>query len=80
MLRVRIKNDAEAEMLSILQKENLYDFWTELRVGKHVDLMSSPEQLDDLQHWLSSNNLHWSVMISDVQLLMIIIFFMSHPR
>ena len=80
VLRVSIKNEAEAEMLSILQKENLYDFWTELRVGKHVDLMSSPEQLDDLQHWLSSNNLHWSVMISDVQVLIIIIFFMIHSR
>ena len=44
-----------------------YDFWTEIRVGHHVDILSSPDSLGSLQSFLTDHNLDWAVMISDVQ-------------
>ena len=46
-----------------------FDFWTEIRVGHHVDILSPPDSLDSLQTFLRDHNLDWAVMISDVQAL-----------
>ena len=46
-----------------------FDFWTEIRIGHHVDILSPPDSLDSLQTFLRDHNLDWAVMISDVQAL-----------
>merc|ERR1712240_328755 len=48
------------------EEENLFDFWTEIRLGKHVDIMASPNTISSLETWLGSHSLVFSVMISDV--------------
>ena len=50
-----------------LQNFPEFDFWSNILVGKHVDVMSSENNLETLTTWLESHNLDWSVMIPDVQ-------------
>jgi len=66
VLRVQVNNQQEAETLKNLEEENLFDFWTEIRLGKHVDIMASPNTISSLETWLGSHSLVFSVMISDV--------------
>ena len=65
VIRVELKNDADAKIIS--QIEAKYDFWTEIRVGHHVDILSPPDTRNSLQSFLSDHNIDWAVMISDVQ-------------
>ena len=69
-MRVAVKDENDAEKLSSLEKEHNFDFWSDIRIGKHVDVMTSPESRQLLESWLLANNLDWSVMISDVAALM----------
>ena len=70
VLRINVKNEDDASKLVEIQKIPKFDFWTEIIVGKNVDIMGSAMNADRLKTWLDSNNLDWSVMISDVQSLM----------
>merc|ERR1711973_312659 len=47
VLRVEVKDETDAKAISEL--ENKYDFWTQIRIGHHVDIMASPDNLEDLQ-------------------------------
>merc|ERR1711892_1441809 len=70
VLRVEVRNEQEAAKLKSLEEENLFDFWTEIMLGKHVDVMASPENMGALEMWIETNGLKSSVMIQDVAPLM----------
>jgi len=65
VLRVEVKDETDAKAISEL--ENKYDFWTQIRIGHHVDIMASPDNLEDLHSFLKSLNIDFAVMIEDVQ-------------
>jgi len=70
VLRVQVKDKHEAEILKHMEEEGLFDFWTEVRIGRHVDVMTSPQNMETLSHWIHTNELQWSTMIPDVGPLM----------
>ena len=69
VLRINVQNDGHASKMAELQNMPEFDFWSNILVGKHVDVMTSEDNLEFLQSWLNSNNLDWSIMIPDVQAL-----------
>ena len=64
-----MQNDGHASKMAELQNMPEFDFWSNILVGKHVDVMTSEDNLEFLQSWLKSNNLDWSIMIPNVQAL-----------
>ena len=70
VLRVEVRSELEAEKLNSLQEEGLFDFWTEVRLGKHVDVMASPQNIGSLEMWIETNELASTIMIQDVAPLM----------
>jgi len=66
VLRVQVPTQQQAATLRTLEEENLFDFWTEIRLGKHVDIMASPHTVLSLESWLDDAGLVFSVMIPDV--------------
>ena len=64
MLRVSVESSAQAEALLAL--EDKYDFWTQIGVGRTVDIRAAPEQVDSLTSVLDEANISHSVMIADV--------------
>ena len=66
-MRVAVNDQKEASHIIQLEKENVYDFWTTIGIGHHVDIMSSPDNVDRLQSWLEHHNLGWTFIIHDVQ-------------
>ena len=70
VLRITVQNEEDASKMLELQKLQKFDFWTEIIVGRHADVMASEINAERLKTWLDSNHLDWSVMISDVQSLM----------
>ena len=69
VLRIIVQNDGHASKMAELQNMPEFDFWSNILVGKHVDVMTSEDNLEYLESWLKSNNLDWSIMIPDVQAL-----------
>ena len=67
MLRVTVESADQAETL--LDLEDSYDFWTQIGVGRTVDIRAAPEQMDSLVSVLEEANISHSVMIADVQAL-----------
>ena len=64
MLRVSVESSAQAEAL--LELEEKYDFWTNIGVGRNVDIRAAPDQVDSLISVLEEANISHSVMIADV--------------
>jgi len=64
VLRVSVESSAQAEALLAL--EDKYDFWTEIGVGRTVDIRAAPKQVDSLISVLDEANIIHSVMIADV--------------
>ena len=64
MLRVSVENSDQAEAL--LELEEKYDFWTNIGVGRTVDIRAAPDQVDSLVSVLEEANISHSVMIADV--------------
>merc|ERR1712241_26802 len=68
VLRVSVENESQAAELDKLERSGEYDFWSNfIVIGKHVDVMASPERLPILHQWLSDNGMTWSVMVADVE-------------
>ena len=68
MLRVSVESSAQAEAL--LELEEKYDFWTDIGVGRTVDIRTAPDQVDSLISVLEEANISHSDMIADVGALM----------
>ena len=69
VLRINVQNDEDSSKMAELQNMPEFDFWSNILVGKHVDVMTSEDNLEYLESWLKSNNLDWSIMIPNVQAL-----------
>ena len=69
VLRVKISDEKDENYVIKLENENLYDFWSITKAQNHVDIMASPEMVDNLESRLNELSLNWTVMIPDVQAL-----------
>jgi len=69
VLRVNVENEAQAELLLQLEEQGGFDFWSEVGLGRPLDVMTAPETKETLTQWLDEHSLQWSVMIEDVGVL-----------
>ena len=65
MLRAQVETKEQADALVAIRET--YDFWTEIGIGRNVDIMASPEQLPALTESLDMADIKHDVMIHDVQ-------------
>jgi len=65
--RVLVRDQLDVDQLEVLQSEGLFDFWTKIRVGSHVDVMSAPHLVETLLGWLEASGLKSDIMIQDVE-------------
>jgi len=57
-----------AEVLrSIQTTSNYIDFWTDPAPGRRADLMVAEDLAADVENFLTSNNIHFHLMVEDVQ-------------
>merc|ERR1719430_1387947 len=49
VFRVQVENMEQAELMEGLNREGKFDFWTEVRLGRPVDVMTSPENRKELE-------------------------------
>jgi len=54
-------------LTELRSSSKFYDFWTEVRQGRNVDIMSPPGMDFVLERELQEQNIHFEVMIEDVQ-------------
>ena len=66
VLRVEVRDKQDAGNLKKLEEDGLFDFWTDIRLGNHVDIMASPDSKDSLKKWIDTNRLNSSIIIQDV--------------
>ena len=62
VLRVYVQDNKETNYLSQLEKENIYDFWSDTKAEHHVDIMTSPDLMDNLESRLKEHNVNWTVL------------------
>merc|ERR1712227_967066 len=65
VLRAQVETREQADALVAIRES--YDFWTEIGIGRNVDIMASPEQLPALTKSLDMASIKHDVMIYDVQ-------------
>merc|ERR1712135_269937 len=65
VLRAQVETKEQADALVAIRES--YDFWTEIGIGRNVDIMASPEQLPALIKSLDMASIKHDVMIHDVQ-------------
>merc|ERR1711915_642614 len=65
VLRAEVETRDQADALVAIRES--FDFWTEIGIGRNVDMMASPEQLPALTNALDMANIKHDVMIPDVQ-------------
>ena len=63
MFRVQVDTKEQADALLAIRES--YDFWTEIGIGRNVDIMASPEQLPALTESLDMADIKHDVMIHD---------------
>ena len=66
-MRVYVQDDKEANYLTQLEKENIFDFWSDSKAEHHVDIMTSPDMVDSLESRLKEHKVNWTVLNSNVQ-------------
>jgi len=70
VLRVQVEDEGQAKLMEAIDREGQFDFWTEVRVGSHVDVMVAPDTRDKLEFLLARAGIQWELMIEDVGVLM----------
>merc|ERR1712013_849989 len=65
VLRLKVETLEEAALLAGMRED--YDFWTEIGVGRSVDILCGPDQVENLTEELSRHGVQFSTMIEDVQ-------------
>jgi len=68
VFRAIVDTKEQADTLAAIQSN--YDFWTEVGVGRTVDIRVSPSQVDKLMEVLNRASIKSSVMIHDVESLL----------
>merc|ERR1719369_1540430 len=64
VLRAVIDTSEQAEFLVAVREQ--YDFWTEVGVGRFVDIRCAPDQVESFMVELSQHGIEYSVMIEDM--------------
>jgi len=59
--------ESQTDFLRLLETNKFYDFWTEIRANRPVDIMVTPSMAGDLETLLTQQGVDWSLMIEDVQ-------------
>ena len=67
VIRTDHLSKTNADLLQNLQLEQDLDFWQDPRIGRPSDIMVSPDRLQDLDEFLNSHGIQFSVMIEDVE-------------
>jgi len=68
VIRAVVDTVEQADTLAAIQSN--YDFWTEVGVGRSVDIRVSPDQVDKLMEVLNRVSIKSSIMIHDVESLL----------
>ncbi len=61
------RDKAQAEALINLEMMDLYDFWTQVQLNGPTDIMSSPEQVEELLDFFNSHFIQFRQKIPNVQ-------------
>lgn len=62
------ENDKEVQVLNDLQKQNEYNFWTDIvTVGSAVRIMVTPEKVANFQDYMTNVGIKAQVVVEDVQ-------------
>jgi hypothetical protein len=61
------QNTAQVEALSNLELSESFDFWTVVRLNGPTDIMSPPEQVEELLEFLKSHSIKYKQKIGNVQ-------------
>jgi len=67
VLRTGKLDQASADLLRDVQSDTPLDFWKDPSVGRSADIMASPEQLESVSAWLTSNGITFHTMVENVQ-------------
>jgi len=65
VIRANVVTSKQADFL-VEMRENL-DFWTEVGMGRFVDIRCAPEEVEEVTALLAGQGIQFSVMIEDVQ-------------
>lgn len=65
VFRADVKTSEQADFL--VEMREAFDFWTEVGVGRSVDIRCAPVQADELTNLLSGQGIQFSVLVEDVQ-------------
>jgi len=61
------QNTAQVEVLSKLELSEIFDFWTTTRLNTPTDIMTPPEQVEELLDFLKKHSIQYRQKIGDVQ-------------
>lgn len=55
------------EALLALEQSGIFDFWTDLRFDRLIDIMAAPDKVNQLVDFLTLNGIPHRLKISNVQ-------------
>ena len=67
VFRAYPRNDQDLEFINSLESHGVYDFWTDLRRGKPVDIMVPPAAQKTFIKHMTAKEIEHEVMIPDIQ-------------
>ena len=65
-MRTQALDKHTSEILGRMTERD-FDFWADPVPGRSADIMSSPQNLPDLEKFLTQHQIQYSVMIEDVE-------------
>merc|ERR1719348_2384027 len=69
VLRTFPKTQEQTAFLTKFEEQPEYDLWTDIMIGRPVDIMTSPQHKQQLTDGLESQGIHYELMVDDVQTL-----------
>jgi len=60
-------DNIQMEALLALEQSGIFDFWTDLRFDRLIDIMASPDKVNQLVDFLTLNGIPHRLKISNVQ-------------
>ena len=63
---ILVRDTTDAEELRSLEEEDMFDFWNDIEVGSHTDIMTTPKNAGFLEKWLKQRGMEASVSMKDL--------------
>ena len=60
-------NNIQIEALLALKQSGMFEFWTNIRFGRFIDIMTPPKRINQLIEFLTVNGISHRLKISNVQ-------------